>query len=71
MVFYAPTSVLFVMTTNHVEKLDEALLRPERIDYRLYFGKGERPPEVRTVPQIFSGSFRSRSMEIRRSFGIR
>jgi mitochondrial chaperone BCS1 len=36
--FYAPANVLFVMTTNHVEVLDEALLRPGRIDYRLYLG---------------------------------
>jgi mitochondrial chaperone BCS1 len=34
--FYAPSNVLFVMTTNHIEVLDEALLRPGRIDYRLY-----------------------------------
>src|SRR5580658_619147 len=34
--FAAPTGVLFVMTTNHVEKLDPALLRPGRIDYKLY-----------------------------------
>src|ERR1051326_3226588 len=32
--FCAPTGVLFVMTTNHMEKLDDALLRPGRIDYR-------------------------------------
>jgi chaperone BCS1 len=37
--FYAPANVLFVMTTNHIEVLDEALLRPGRIDYRLYLGK--------------------------------
>ena len=36
--FYAPHGVLFVMTTNHVEKLDKALLRPGRIDYRLFLG---------------------------------
>ncbi|MGH7937556.1 MAG: AAA family ATPase [Chthoniobacterales bacterium] len=36
--FCAPNGVLFVMTTNHVEKLDNALLRPGRIDYRLYLG---------------------------------
>jgi mitochondrial chaperone BCS1 len=30
--FYAPTSVLFMMTTNRIETLDEALLRPGRID---------------------------------------
>ena len=37
--FHAPTGVLFVMTTNQVEELDEALLRPGRIDYRLYLGR--------------------------------
>jgi mitochondrial chaperone BCS1 len=37
--FYAPTSVLFMMTTNRIETLDEALLRPGRIDYKLYLGK--------------------------------
>jgi mitochondrial chaperone BCS1 len=33
--FYAPTNVLFMMTTNRIETLDEALLRPGRIDYRM------------------------------------
>jgi mitochondrial chaperone BCS1 len=37
--FYAPTNVLFLMTTNKIETLDEALLRPGRIDYKLYLGK--------------------------------
>ena len=37
--FYAPTGVLFVMTTNHVEALDPALLRPGRIDYKIYLGR--------------------------------
>jgi mitochondrial chaperone BCS1 len=37
--FYAPTNVLFMMTTNRIEVLDEALLRPGRIDYQLYLGK--------------------------------
>src|SRR5215469_8231428 len=37
--FFAPTGVLFMMTTNHVEALDPALLRPGRIDYKLYLGK--------------------------------
>jgi chaperone BCS1 len=34
--FLAPTGVLFMMTTNHMEALDPALLRPGRIDYKLY-----------------------------------
>jgi chaperone BCS1 len=37
--FYAPESVLFVMTTNKIESLDGALLRPGRIDYRLFLGE--------------------------------
>src|SRR5438874_13125 len=36
--FFAPSGVLFVMTTNHVELLDPALLRPGRIDYRVHMG---------------------------------
>ncbi len=36
--FHAPENVLFVMTTNHADQLDPALLRPGRIDYRLYLG---------------------------------
>lgn len=31
----APDSVIYLMTTNHHENLDPALLRPGRIDYRL------------------------------------
>lgn len=30
--FYAPANVLFLMTTNRIEALDSALLRPGRID---------------------------------------
>jgi mitochondrial chaperone BCS1 len=30
--FYAPTNVLFMMSTNRIEMLDDALLRPGRID---------------------------------------
>lgn len=36
--FHAPDDVLFMMTTNKIEALDPALLRPGRIDYRLYLG---------------------------------
>jgi chaperone BCS1 len=36
--FSTPDGVLFLMTSNHVETLDPALLRPGRIDYRLYMG---------------------------------
>jgi chaperone BCS1 len=33
-----PSGVMFFMTTNHVEKLDHALLRPGRTDVKMYIG---------------------------------
>ena len=51
--FHAPTGVLFVMTTNHVEKLDEALLRPGRIDYKLYFGKASDHQKIELYRRFF------------------
>jgi hypothetical protein len=44
--FYAPTNVLFMMTTNRIESLDEALLRPGRIDYKLYLGKASARQKI-------------------------
>jgi chaperone BCS1 len=37
--FHAPENVVFIMTTNHAETLDPALLRPGRIDYKLFLGE--------------------------------
>jgi mitochondrial chaperone BCS1 len=37
--FLAPSGVMFAMTTNCIEQLDSALLRPGRIDLKLYLGK--------------------------------
>jgi chaperone BCS1 len=51
--FYAPTGVLFVMTTNHVEKLDDALLRPGRIDYKLYLGQASRYQKMELYRRFF------------------
>ena len=50
---HAPSGVLFVMTTNHVEKLDPALLRPGRIDYKLYLGKASDPQKVELYRRFF------------------
>ena len=36
--FHAPDNVVFVMTTNDIQALDPALLRPGRIDYKLFLG---------------------------------
>jgi chaperone BCS1 len=51
--FYAPTNVLFMMTTNRIETLDEALLRPGRIDYKLYLGKATERQKVELYRRFF------------------
>jgi mitochondrial chaperone BCS1 len=52
--FHAPSGVLFVMTTNQVEKLDPALLRAGRIDYRLFFGKASVRQKVELYRRFFT-----------------
>jgi chaperone BCS1 len=54
--FYAPTGVVFVMTTNHIEKLDDALLRPGRIDYKLYLGTASERQKVELYRRFFPES---------------
>jgi chaperone BCS1 len=51
--FFAPTGVLFMMTTNHVEALDPALLRPGRIDYKLYLGTASDAQKVDLYLRFF------------------
>ncbi|HZQ20321.1 MAG TPA: AAA family ATPase [Terriglobales bacterium] len=51
--FHAPNGVLFVMTTNHVDKLDPALLRPGRIDYKLFLGKASDRQKVELYCRFF------------------
>jgi len=51
--FYAPTNVLFMMTTNRIETLDEALLRPGRIDYQLYLGHATERQKVELYRRFF------------------
>ena len=54
--FYAPTGVLFVMTTNDFAKLDPALLRPGRIDYKLFLGKASDQQKVELYRRFFPES---------------
>jgi len=54
--FHAPTGTLYVMTTNHISKLDEALLRPGRIDYRLYLGKATDDQKIELYRRFFPES---------------
>jgi chaperone BCS1 len=61
--FHAPSGVLFVMTTNHVEKLDEALLRPGRIDYKLYMGQASDHQKIELYRRFFPDSLESAAYE--------
>jgi chaperone BCS1 len=51
--FFAPTGVLFMMTTNRIETLDPALLRPGRIDYKVYLGKATDTQKVELYRRFF------------------
>lgn len=51
--FHAPENVLFVMTTNRIEVLDPALLRPGRIDYKLFMGEATKSQKVELYGRFF------------------
>jgi mitochondrial chaperone BCS1 len=51
--FQAPENVLFVMTTNKIETLDPALLRPGRIDYKLFLGKAAGAQKIELYRRFF------------------
>jgi hypothetical protein len=51
--FSAPENVLFFMTSNQIEMLDPALLRPGRIDYRLYLGKATEEQKTELYRRFF------------------
>ena len=61
--FHAPHGVLFVMTTNHVEKLDPALLRPGRIDYKLYLGSASEHQKLELYRRFFPGASEKEAWE--------
>lgn len=49
----APDSLLFIMTSNQIESLDPALLRPGRIDYRLYMGEASDRQKMELYSRFF------------------
>jgi chaperone BCS1 len=51
--FSAPDNVLYVMTTNDISALDAALLRPGRIDYKLYLGEACEAQKVELYRRFF------------------
>jgi chaperone BCS1 len=61
--FYAPTGVVFVMTTNHIDKLDAALLRPGRIDYKLYLGTASDYQKMELYRRFFPGASEGEAWE--------
>jgi chaperone BCS1 len=61
--FHAPSGVLFVMTTNHVEKLDRALLRPGRIDYKLSLGQASDQQKVELYRRFVPGASEGEARE--------
>jgi chaperone BCS1 len=61
--FHAPTGVLFVMTTNHADRLDQALLRPGRIDYKLYLGNASDHQKVALYRRFFPDASEAEARE--------
>ena len=51
--FHAPENVVFVMTTNKIEQLDPALLRPGRIDYKLFMGDAAESQKIELYRRFF------------------
>lgn len=51
--FHAPDNVVFVMTTNKMEMLDPALLRPGRIDYKLFMGEAVESQRMELYCRFF------------------
>ena len=61
--FHAPENVLFVMTTNHIEALDPALLRPGRIDYRLLLSTASEEQKIALYRRFFPEASTSEARE--------
>ena len=61
--FFAPTGVLFAMTTNRIEALDPALLRPGRIDYKLYLGNASDRQKMELYRRFFPEASDSEACE--------
>jgi mitochondrial chaperone BCS1 len=48
-----PSGVMFFMTTNSIDKLDRALLRPGRTDLQLFFGPATEMQKARLYQKFF------------------
>ena len=61
--FHAPENVVFVMTTNRIEQLDSALLRPGRIDYKLFMGEAAASQKIELYRRFFPDASESEAEE--------
>jgi len=67
--FHAPENVVFVMTTNAVEVLDPALLRPGRIDYKLFMGEAAESQRIELYRRFFPESTEAEATEFAQANG--
>jgi chaperone BCS1 len=51
--FSAPENVIYVMTTNDADAIDPALLRPGRIDYKLFLGPACESQKIALYRRFF------------------
>ena len=61
--FHAPENLVYVMTTNKVEALDPALLRPGRIDYRLFMGEASASQRMELYCRFFPAATEAEARE--------
>jgi len=64
--FHAPENVIFVMTTNDVDALDPALLRPGRIDYKLFMGRAAESQKAELYRRFFPEASEEQAREFAR-----
>jgi mitochondrial chaperone BCS1 len=67
--FHAPENVVFVMTTNDIDALDPALLRPGRIDYKLFLGEAAESQKVELYCRFFPEATEIEAREFARAHG--
>jgi len=51
--FHAPSGVIYIMTTNHLDNLDPALIRPGRIDVLLHLGQATDDQKIKLYQRFY------------------
>ena len=69
--FHAPENVVFVMTTNRAEALDPALLRPGRIDYRLFLGEAAVSQKAELYRRFFPEATQAAAADFAEAHGAK